>query len=933
MTDRDDRPILQALDCGFLDPGLLAAADIRTQERSGLARAVRTACADRKRPKLSHFFDAEFYAGQVPTLGAASPLLHYLDEGAAAGLAPHPLIEPDFIRAQLPGLFEGGLSVPDLIRVIDANLCAPSPYFDPAFYASRLDAPLPPGTSPFRHYATRGFREWAAPNPYLDPLWYALRYGDVAGAEDPEAAGEVDFAAHFARIGDRERRRPGPEFDPDWYASAHKDRDGLEAGPLRDFLCRGLAEGLRPNPVSDILDRATARAEGETLPVDEADLTEESAERTTRAYAALRAQIALVAQRAVSGFVEHDVRPVRGEELGFDVARLALPHHAAPAVSILIPCFNEFEVTYECLLSIQRAEPAVPYEVLLADDASTDARMRRFEAVPNLRTLRRPENGGFLRNCNEAFEAARGAYVLLLNSDAQLATGALDALHAAMEAAPETGAAGPKLLYPNGRLQEAGCTIESDGSTTMIGLFQPPERADFDRPRTVDMCSGAALLVRKASVDGPLFDELYAPAYCEDADLCLRIRAAGQRIAYVPQAVAVHHLSVSTGRQSEGRRVRTALRNQHRLFERWAPLLEEINRVRMVAIYLPQFHPVPENDLWWGRGFTEWANVTAARPSYVGHYQPHLPADLGFYDLRLTEVMGQQYELARRYGIEGFCVYYYNFGGRRILERPMEQLLARPDVPFRFCLCWANENWTKHWDGGSREILLAQTYDEATLRAMARDAARFARDPRAITVRGKPLFAVYRPLLIPEVREAARLVRDEFEKAGLPGVHLAYFESMELVNMGMAPERLGFDAAIEFPPQGIAEKTLDPTPAIKPDWAGHRYDYFATVLNAVARPRPPYPRYPGAFAHWDNTPRQPLQGTSFDGSSPELFQAYLEAKIREARNTLDAQERFVFVNAWNEWAEGAHLEPDRAYGHRWLRAVRAAMLTEKAFAE
>jgi lipopolysaccharide biosynthesis protein len=353
-----------------------------------------------------------------------------------------------------------------------------------------------------------------------------------------------------------------------------------------------------------------------------------------------------------------------------------------------------------------------------------------------------------------------------------------------------------------------------------------------------------------------------------------------------------------------------------------------MDRVRTIAFHLPQFHPTAENNLWWGAGFTEWTNVAKARPSYVGHNQPHLPADLGFYDLRLPEALAAQARLAARYGIEGFCVYSYNFGSRRVLSRPLEVVRANPDIPFRWCLCWANENWTRHWDGGAKEILLEQRYDSATLGAIIADAVADAADPRYLTVNGRPLFLVYRPLIIPDPLSFAAACRAAFAAAGFPGVHLVYVESMEAVDAGVQPSDLGFDAAVEFPPHGRAIPAEDAAEIVKEGWAGYRYDYPATVEAFIRRPGVAYTRYPAVFPSWDNTPRQPLRGTSFDSATPEAFRVYAEEKIEEIRAFLMGDERLLFVNAWNEWAEGTHLEPDAAHGHRWLEALRDATVAK-----
>ena len=519
--------------------------------------------------------------------------------------------------------------------------------------------------------------------------------------------------------------------------------------------------------------------------------------------------------------------------------------------------------------------------------------------------------------------------MLLLNNDTQVMPGAIDRMVAVLDRDATIGAAGPKLIYPDGRVQEAGCFVKPNGESGMVGLFGDPAEGGYCYDRDVPYCSGAALMVRRGIVGEVLFDELFRPAYCEDADLCLRLIAAGHRIRYVSAAVVMHHLSVSSNRQSITRKLRTITRNQQKLVERWGGMLAEMDRVRTLAFYLPQFHPTPENDLWWGPGFTEWTNVTKAQPSYVGQYQPHLPADLGFYDLRTPEALARQGEMAARYGIDGFVVYYYNFGARRVLHRPLEVVRANPEIPFNWCLCWANENWTKHWDGGTREVLLEQSYDEATLSSIIADAVEQAADPRYIRVDGKPLFLLYRPLLLPDCRVFAAMARTAFAMAGFPGVHLVYVESMEAVDRGVKPQDLGFDASVEFPPQGIAARSEAAVEVLKENWAGLRFDYPETMLNFIKRQSVPYARYPAVFPSWDNTARQKLRGHSFDGVSPEAFRVFVEEKLDEVRSFHMGGERLLFVNAWNEWAEGTHLEPDIAYGHRWLEALRDAVVAKR----
>ena len=510
---------------------------------------------------------------------------------------------------------------------------------------------------------------------------------------------------HFIQIGDRLARRPSPKFDPAWYRAQYPDAAG---SPLEHFLAVGRAEKHQPKASGD--GDAAAPLEWS----HPAWVPRETEQEVLQLYDALAKKMAAAGHDRRARFKTLEACPVKLGDAEQELARLHFSLSALPRIDIIIPAYNEFDYTVERLASVQRSEIPIPYRVIVADDASSDPRMAKLGEVAGLVHLVSNENRGFLRNANFAFANSTAEYVLLLNNDAQLLPGCVDQLVRILDEDPSTAAAAPMILYPNGRLQEAACAVRFDGSSVMVGVGEDPDEPCYNYRRHVHYASGACILLRRAALDGVLFDERYAPAYCEDMDVCTRLRAAGHSIVYEPAARVVHHLSVSILPAARALRVRLIMRNQAKYIDRWGDRLDDDARVRVLAFYLPQYHPVAQNDLWWGKGFTEWTNVARARPAFRGHYQPHLPADLGFYDLRVTQVMGEQQKLARRYGIEGFVVYYYNFGGRRVLERPMEQLLADKSVDFRFALCWANENWTRHWDGGSRSILLEQSYEDAT---------------------------------------------------------------------------------------------------------------------------------------------------------------------------------------------------------------------------
>lgn len=336
------------------------------------------------------------------------------------------------------------------------------------------------------------------------------------------------------------------------------------------------------------------------------------------------------------------------------------------------------------------------------------------------------------------------------------------------------------------------------------------------------------------------------------------------------------------------------------------------SKARLIAFYLPQFHPIPENDEWWGKGFTEWTNVSRAKPLFDGHYQPHVPANLGFYDLRVPESRKAQADLARRYGIGGFCYWHYWFGGRRLIERPFDEVLASGEPDFPVCLAWANETWSRRWLGEEKEILLKQTYSPEDDASHARWLARAFADPRYIRVEGRPMFLVYRPRDLPDPRATVRVIRSECAREGVPNPYLVGMNSHAHTDC----RELGFDASLEFEPQlGVLPDPLADGLKI--------HDYTAARRKMTARDIQ-FPYHPCVFVSWDNTPRRGENGIVFINSGPEQFEAGLREAVQSVQGK-PPEHRLVFVNAWNEWAEGNHLEPDLKHGLGYLEAVRRAM--------
>lgn len=345
--------------------------------------------------------------------------------------------------------------------------------------------------------------------------------------------------------------------------------------------------------------------------------------------------------------------------------------------------------------------------------------------------------------------------------------------------------------------------------------------------------------------------------------------------------------------------------------------------VRVICFYLPQFHSIPENDKWWGDGFTEWTNVKPARPQFEGHYQPHVPhSDIGYYNLLHKNTQAKQIELAKQYGIEGFCYYLYWFSGHRLLEKPLDNMLADTTLDFPFCVCWANENWSRRWDGLDQDLLMVQNYSDEDDIAFISNIAKYLRDARYITIDGKPLLLVYRPNLFPNMKATTKRWRDWCMANGIGEIYLAYPQSFECVN----PAEYDFDAAIEFPPNNSNPPAI--TSFVEPlveNFNTTVYDWRAFVERSDTYTDPGYKLFRSATPSWDNTARKKNKGTVFHNSCPQLFQRYLENAFNETMySQANPDERLVFINAWNEWAEGAHLEPDEKYGYAWLQAVKDA---------
>lgn len=363
--------------------------------------------------------------------------------------------------------------------------------------------------------------------------------------------------------------------------------------------------------------------------------------------------------------------------------------------------------------------------------------------------------------------------------------------------------------------------------------------------------------------------------------------------------------------------------------------------MKLIAFYLPQFHAIPENDAWWGEGFTEWTNTKKARPLFDGHHQPREPYNNYYYNLLDPETRKWQARIAKKYGIYGFCYYHYWFNGKKLLEKPLEQVIAsgEPDLPF--CLSWANESWTRAWDAKDKQILIGQEYgDKSNWEEHFNYLLNIFRDKRYIKVDNKPLFVIYRSDLIERCDEMMAFWNGLAKKNGLDGI---YFVNT-LSAFQACTNHHGFDAHLEFEPnytvfnhmdklfaiwrktyRRIAGSEAIPQPLRKLFLVRISYDrIWSKILSRVPAAKK---TFPGAFVDWDNSARKGHNAYIFEGASPKKFEDYLAGQIKRSKELYDSD--FLFINAWNEWAEGTYLEPDKKYGYAYLEAVRNAIARTK----
>lgn len=849
-------------------------------------------------PRISAYFDPNYYKHSNPDVYDAGmeALEHFCSYGIKEKRSPHPLIDLYFIADQLQ---VETLDIKQLSDYISANQQT-SPYLDSKFYLDAYRDIAASDMTALYHFIVAGGTEQRLPNPYFNYEIY--RHNSNLTID-----GFSLFIDHVIR-GDKEKIEFSKNFDYDYYFENYNEHLNGENRLYRHYIIAGKKLNFITKP--KVVLSGKHLLSSESLYYEFKDRIQKC--KLAKNKAAFQPTlIDLNSDTLINQFLQK---------------LKSVNYISAPEVTLLIPVYKAKKELLECLNSIIYSDlDGISYNIIIADDCPEDSDLVSILSdIPCIQYIKNTENLGFLKNVNNAIDFSKSKITFLLNSDIQLEEKCLKRMYEGLLSDENIGVTGPKILYPNGIVQEAGCSVKPDLETVMYGHGENSEDTLFSFSRDVDYISGACLAFRTEDfLTLGKFDENLQPAYCEDLDFCLRITQLGKRVRYIHNATAYHHLSVSMNSKSPFFKVIQTAKNKNYLLKKHAEYLQR-KKKKVVALYLPQFHETKRNNLWWGKGFTEWTGSSNAKPNFKQHYQPHVPSELGFYNLTSREAHLEQEKLAKANNIAAFCFYYYNFGnGNEILQRALETYVASGSK-MPFMLCWANENWTRTWDGEERNVLLKQeaNSDEDFLQVL-KDMERFVSSDNNYTVAGKKVICIYRASQFENFKGKISLWRAYWKDKYNQDLHIILFDSMERVSNAIPPEQLGADAAVEFPPHGVTSRTtIASEDIVNPEFKGTLVDYQDAVEELLLRKHPGYKRYPSTFPSWDNTPRRQDTATIFTDSHPSVFQVYFEEKMKEADLYPD-DEKLVFVNAWNEWGEGTHLEPDMKYGRTYLQIINA----------
>lgn len=846
-------------------------------------------------------FDPDWYLSFNSDVMSAGyePLSHYALHGRSEGRAAFQMDPGHYSVAGLPNahssdiIADGHLLGPewedssenqhlsseppsDHALVLDPNdtsldpgsVISGSGLFNASYYLSENPDVHNAGVDPLTHYASHGWREGRAPNEAFDPTWY------LAENEDVRNAG-IEPLTHYILVGSSQGRCPNKLFDPTAYRIEHPHVAASGIEPLAHFLLTKTSGSGRnsANSAEDVTRFSSYP------PLELPDLFKLKGLAPT-------GRIAVVLHLYHPDMWEEISDSISNIEFAFDLFVTLVRGSSDQRKRDIL---KRFPGAHVIIFDQNRGRDVAPFFALLETGA-----LFRYDLICKLHSKRStyvPDGDAWRRELIDGILGTSETVRKIVN---------------AFDDDPDLGIVVADRNIYQGVECWTGNERFLDVLLPRLGMSKDYHDKSFPggaifwmRPIILRAIMGAGIKLadfepEPMPVNGALghaIERLYG-LVCQDAGMnCLEVsqitNAKNQKI-------------VRTGNN---------------------------NKIHTFALFLPQFHPTVENNKWWGVGFTEWTNVTKAKKIFPEHRQPRLPSELGFYDLRLEDTRIAQADLAQQYGVDGFCYYYYWFNGRRVLERPLNEILesGKPDRPF--LICWANEPWTRNWDGLNSEVLLPQTYDDGWERNFVADLAPLLADGRYFKFNGKPMVMIYRVRHIPDLLSSVTRLRNAFASEGFPEVHLVAglvdFPNDE--DLTADPRDLGFDAYYEFPPHRVPAILLKPRPeGIDPE-CRTVFDYGKTVDAALKKLDDPVlgTRHRGIMAGFDNTARRGANATVFYGANPANFRRWLRKVVNKEKQ--EEGERVIFINAWNEWAEGTYMEPDRDFGRGWLEAVASAI--------
>ncbi|MBA2269487.1 MAG: glycoside hydrolase family 99-like domain-containing protein [Chthoniobacterales bacterium] len=894
---------------------IIRLLDLRERSHRAVTGSTFSALLGEAAPGATSASEARFSTSLPSPLSSAETL--YL-QAASSGGELAILFDSAWYLDQNPDVGSSGLSpVEHFARWGAGERRNPNPLFYTGWYLERNAEVVGSGMNPLLHYVEGGGNEGRDPCPLFDSDWYLAQNADLA------ATGGNPLA-HFVRWGAAEERDPHPLFRTGWYRARNPEIE--ELNPLEHYLRWGGFHGRNPHPLFDSGYYLAHNPDIAALGVNPLDHYLEVGGREARnphplfisaRYLAENPDVAEQRTNTLRHYVEFGAAEGRAAHPLFDSAWYRQQYRAEMG-AMVDPLEHYVEFGF--------AERLMPNPVF-----DTKWYAVQYGLAPHEDPLRDYVERG-AREGRDPHPLFASRWYVTRNFDA-IAEGTTPLQHYL-----EHGAAAGRNPHP---LFDTSWYLQQNPH------FGPDAAAN---PVRHYVLQGA----KERRSPHPMFDAaFYAGRYPEAAAECENLLVhylsigwkrgwrpspdfdptyylrANRDVAEAGLEPLSHYVQAghAEGRKPRGEGITFSEQQSDSSIPREpmrfaTPVVDD---VRAIAFYLPQFHTIPENDRWWGEGFTEWRNVRRGTPNYEGHYQPHVPSTLGYYDLRDEGALQWQAALARQHGIHGFCLYYYWFAGTVLLDLPLRKILesSTPDIPF--CLCWANENWTRRWDGKESEILIAQHHSPEDDRAFIERVEPLLLHRNYVRVHGRPLLAVYRASLLPNALDTTNRWREHFRTRGNGELHLVMVRSF---SDQTPPEVHGFDAAIQFPPHFMSTDVAPLVPAKRPEFTGHMYDYNELKANALRQLRAGEASglhlYGGVMPSWDNTARQGPRSTVWLNTSPESYYEWISETVELVKHK-PPEERLLFINAWNEWAEGCHLEPDARYGHAWLNATAMAL--------